>query len=221
MSAVANKSWNDWLHGVPADEYTYHETIRFLEDSDKLAELINLTPNESMQSEESEEDFQEESVPELIKAVYPSVNMDASLQAYVIRRANEVGYPEQILFGMAKKESTCNANATHTNTNGTIDSGMWQINSCNYAALAEHFDMSVEQVKAQIFDPYFNLECALFLLKDCERYHPDNWNTLLMCYNMGGGNARSLWSQGIYSSSYSRAVVRYATELGWVDNNKI
>ena len=193
-------SWYQWAYdGMPA----YPEEISVNIPMEELEEVL----------EKSAPEIE----PEIVTKPYDGVNLDADLQTYVIKRCAEVGYPCEILFAMQRKESNSNPIAVGVNTNGTKDYGLWQINSSNFAGIARHFSMSEAQVREQISDPYFNLECALYILQESEKNHPDNWNTLLMCYNMGGGNAKVLWNQGIYSSSYSRTVIRYAVELGWTD----
>lgn len=146
---------------------------------------------------------------------YYEVDLNKDIQDYVFIRCKEEGYPVELLLAMARKESTFNAEAVHLNYNGTADAGLWQINSSNYSSIAKHFGISEESVAKEIFNPYFNLECALYMLNEGQRDNPKDYHELLMSYNMGSNNARSLWKNGIHSTEYTRTVMRYAAEFGW------
>lgn len=82
----------------------------------------------------------------------------------------------------------------------TDDYGLMQINKCNHEYLNEV--LGVED----FLDPYSNIECGVYLLSGLYEDYIDD-HMVLMAYNMGRGGAASKWEQGIYSSSYSRAVL--------------
>ena len=90
--------------------------------------------------------------------------------------------------------------AYNKNNNGTFDSGLMQINSCNYEWLTEELGIT------DFYDPEQNIKCGVFMIADLMDRH-EGVHEILMCYNMGEKRTRELQSQGIYSSKYSRKIV--------------
>jgi len=97
-------------------------------------------------------------------------------------------------------ESGGNTKAVNHNTNGSQDSGLMQINSCNHEWLKDELGIT------DFYDVRQNIQCGCYMLGLLSRKY-ESVNRVLMSYNMGEGGARRLWSKGVYSSSYSRKVV--------------
>lgn len=142
-----------------------------------------------------------------IPAMYDYIPLDNNLKSYIIEKATAAGIPPEIMFAMAWRESSFNPNAK----SGTNDYGLFQINEVNFTRLAEHFGLG--DIDTQIYDPYVNTDCSLFILSECKNnYRNDNWHHVLMRYNQGPGGAQNSFNSGIYSSNYSRAILQYAAE---------
>lgn len=97
-------------------------------------------------------------------------------------------------------ESDGRADAINYNDNGTHDRGLMQINSCNFEWLRDELGIT------DFYDPRQNIQCGCYILGLLSKKY-ENVHRILMSYNMGEGRTRELWSQGIYSSRYSREVV--------------
>lgn len=140
------------------------------------------------------------------------VAMPGTHQDYVLDNATIYNIPEELGFSIIWRESTYQSDV-HSSTH---DAGYMQINACNYRGLKRliGFDPS------NPCDPAMNIQGGFYLLREMmNMYHPDSWHSLLMIYNMGYGQAKSLWEQGIYSSKYSRDVIAYCEEnFGMLDS---
>lgn len=142
-----------------------------------------------------------------IPTMYDYIPLDNNLKSYIIEKATAAGIPSEVMFAMAWKESSFNPNAK----SGTNDHGLFQINEINFARLAEHFSLS--NIYTQIYDPYVNTDCAIYILSECKNnYHNDNWHHVLMRYNQGPAGAQNSFNSGVYSSNYSREALQYAAE---------
>ena len=83
--------------------------------------------------------------------------------------------------------------------------GMMQINHCYHVDRMEALGVT------DLFDAVENAAVGISYIKDLEREFNvgADSHVLYMAYNMGPSGARNLFSQGIYSSSYSWAVAGY------------
>jgi hypothetical protein len=78
----------------------------------------------------------------------------------------------------------------------TKDYGLMQINKCNHAWLSEKFG------KTDFFDPYFSMECGVYMMsKYLKKY--DDVQKALVCYNSGESKVK----KGTYSTKYSLGVL--------------
>lgn len=81
----------------------------------------------------------------------------------------------------------------------TDDYGLMQINKCNHKDLQENLGI------VDILDPQSNIDGGVYILSTLiEKY--EDMHKVLMAYNMGPSKAREHWSNGTYTSKYSRAV---------------
>jgi soluble lytic murein transglycosylase-like protein len=103
-------------------------------------------------------------------------------------------------------ESEGRADAINYNRNGTHDTGLMQINSCNHNWLREELGIT------DFYDPRQNIQCGCYILGLLSRKY-ESVNRILMSYNMGESRTSQLWERGIYSSSYSRKVVRKLNQI--------
>lgn len=97
-------------------------------------------------------------------------------------------------------ESEYDITAYYRNDNGTHDSGLMQINSCNHEWLSEELGIK------DFYEPSQNIKAGVYILSLLTAKY-DSIHRVLMSYNMGETQTRKLWNKGIYSSRYSREVV--------------
>ena len=90
-------------------------------------------------------------------------------------------------------------------------------NSVGYMQIGErwHKDRMLEEGVEDLLNPYGNIRVGLNFLQYLNKKYLDNSgaNCVLMAYNMGESGARSLWREGIYSTEYSREVLKRADEI--------
>lgn len=90
-------------------------------------------------------------------------------------------------------------------------------NSVGYMQIGErwHKDRMLEEAVADLLNPYGNIRVGLNFLQYLNKKYLDNSgaNCVLMAYNMGESGARILWKDGIYSTEYSREVLKRAEEI--------
>ena len=103
-------------------------------------------------------------------------------------------------------ESDGKVKAKNHNRDGTTDHGLMQINSFNHEWLRKELGIT------DFFDIRQNIHCGVFMIADLMDRHTD-LHTVLMAYNMGEKRTRELRSQGIYSSKYSRKIMKIYEEL--------
>ena len=117
--------------------------------------------------------------------------------------------PGEILEGIAYYESQFTFDAVSP----TNDYGLMQINKSNFKMLHEYgiYDF---------YNPYSSVDAAIIIINRTRDSMPssyqNDWNKILMAYNMGIGTAQEKWRVGQTSSSYSRLIIKYAAELGYV-----
>lgn len=98
-------------------------------------------------------------------------------------------------------ESGGKVTAKNKNKNGTYDSGLMQINSFNYEWLREELGIT------DFFDIKQNIHCGVYMLsKLLDKY--SDLHTVLMAYNMGETQTLRLHKKGIYSSQYSKKIIK-------------
>jgi soluble lytic murein transglycosylase-like protein len=98
-------------------------------------------------------------------------------------------------------ESNFNPDAI-SNTN---DSGLMQINACNYAELSSTLGIT------DFAEPYQNIRAGLYILRRLfEKYNEPSM--VCMAYNMGEYGASVLWDNGVYATDYSQKVIAKTSE---------
>lgn len=90
-------------------------------------------------------------------------------------------------------------------------------NSVGYMQIGKkwHKEQMLEEGVEDLLNPYGNIRVGLNFLQYLNKKYLDNSgaNCVLMAYNMGESGARSLWKEGIYSTEYSREVLKRAEEI--------
>ena len=135
-----------------------------------------------------------------------TVNAAESVESIVIDVAEEYEIAPSLILAMAHVESNMNPKAVSK----TGDHGLMQINKINHEWLSEELGIT------DWYDVRQNTEAACYVI-NWLRYNYDECQDVyccLMAYNMGIGNARKLWEQGIYKSEYSDKVLELEYEIG-------
>lgn len=89
-------------------------------------------------------------------------------------------------------------------------------NSFGYMQIYQkyHIDRMKKEQVADLMDPYGNMRVGTTFLQELyEGYGSSGDNCVLMVYNMGTGGAKKLWRKGIYSSEYSREIIKRSKEI--------
>lgn len=122
---------------------------------------------------------------------------------YFYEKGKEYGIPGEILQAIAQKESGYNPNAISS----TNDHGLMQINSCNFTFLRS-------KGVTDFYDPYQSIDAACYLLENIMiEVGREDWNLILMSYNMGVSKAKKIYNSGKITS-YAMEVLQIAQTLG-------
>jgi len=134
---------------------------------------------------------------------YYDVPMEDALQEYTQDVCEEYGFDRyDIILAMIERESSFRDWVISP----TNDYGLMQINICNHGWLEEELGLT------DMLDAEQNIRAGVYIISDLyEKY--DDIGLALMAYNCGEGGAKKLWSQGIYSTAYSRAIIAGADYL--------
>jgi soluble lytic murein transglycosylase-like protein len=129
-----------------------------------------------------------------------TVKEENEINGYIDTYSQIYSIDGDLVRAVIGKESEGDINAYNRNRNGTHDSGLMQINSCNYEWLEDELGIT------DFYDPEQNIRSGCYILGLLSAKY-DNVHRVLMSYNMGETRTRELWQQEIYSSRYSRGVV--------------
>ncbi len=128
---------------------------------------------------------------------------DRQLLAFIeaLCYVNEI--PPKLVCAVIEMESSWNAAAVNP---GGSCLGLMQISRIHTAHLRQ--TLGIED----LFDPYQNVMAGITMIADYVHRYGD-YHMALMCYNCGEAGARARFAQGIYSTPYSRWIVRRMAEL--------
>ena len=149
--------------------------------------------SEEVDSEEITDVVETTTAEAKIENTYYDCPLSHDLQDYIRELCNENGIPMSLVIAIIDVESSFNPDAVSS----TNDFGLMQINKSNHEWLRK-------QGVTDVFDPYQNVRGGIMILSQC---YNGNLNKTLMSYNLGEASANELWNNGIYSTSYSRAVL--------------
>jgi Transglycosylase SLT domain len=129
----------------------------------------------------------------------------AQIQQMITQAAANAGISPALALAVAQTESGFNPNAVSpTNSNGTTDYGVFQINSSNLASLG---------LASNPLDPQANINAGVGLLAQLLNQYNGNVQTALWAYNAGPGNV----ANGVLpasTSSYISAVTAAIPSFG-------
>jgi soluble lytic murein transglycosylase-like protein len=124
------------------------------------------------------------------------VPLDPELQVYIHDACETYDVPEPLVLALIEHESGFNPKAS----NGTCY-GLMQIHRINYGWLRE---AGIEPLEYP-----GNIEAGVLKLGNLLDKHAAP-HKALMAYNAGESGAKRVWDQGIYTSAFSRSVMRAA-----------
>lgn len=123
-------------------------------------------------------------------------NLDEDIQRYIYKRCNELNIDYYLVMALIFNESGGRVKVISKYN----DCGLMQINVC------------AQKDGVDYLDPYQNVDEGLAILKDKFEKFEDPSLTL-MAYNIGDDGARKKIKNGIYSTSYSRKILKVQKEM--------
>ena len=138
--------------------------------------------------------------PRKIEFVPVNVPMEEAQQREVFEICQEYGISYTLVIAIIEHESQFDATAR----SATGDTGLMQINDCNKEVL---YDLGF----TELTDPTQNVEAGVYILSELAKKY--EVSEALMAYNMGEKNAKKLWNQGIYESTYSKNITAREREF--------
>jgi|LGOV01.1.fsa_nt_gb hypothetical protein len=145
---------------------------------------------------------------ELLKTFYmPNIPLDLEQQQFIHLQCNIYDVDYYLMLALIGLESNYNPKAiNYSNSNGTIDKGLAQINSCNYKTLDNHFGRQLDYL-----DFYDNVEAGVYYYSTIQT---DNIYESLLNYNRGEFGAKVYYNKYLtYQSDYVKIVLRKLKEI--------
>jgi soluble lytic murein transglycosylase-like protein len=125
----------------------------------------------------------------------------SSVAAMVTQAAQQYGVPVNVALGIASHESGFNPTATHTNTNGTTDYGVMQLND----TVLQTYGLT----PAQALDPQTNIDTSMKLLSSYLNKYNGNVDTALWAYASGAGTVAAGGQPNSTASQFIDYVTAY------------
>lgn len=172
---------------------TYAETITVGIDPEGNNVQIGVEPKDPLNIEtkaNSDDDF----------IYYDCIPLPEEVQHYIWNSCKNINLDYCYALAIMEQESTFRQYAKHSNNNGSIDKGLWQINSSNISALKK---AGVIESTDDLFDVYKCTDAAMWELAPLVAKY-GNSEQLYAAYNTGKSN--------IKSNRNSRKVMTYWSE---------
>lgn len=148
--------------------------------------------------------YKEEPEDTTVESTYYDVDLTDDLQDYIFDLCNEYGVDEKIVIAVIEKESGYNPDATADNGNSQGLMQIWK--SC-------HKDRMKNLGVDNLYNPQDNIAVGIDVLAEKLGKYQDT-EMALIAYNTGDAGAyENYFSKGIYSNSYSQAVLAIAGSL--------
>jgi soluble lytic murein transglycosylase-like protein len=130
------------------------------------------------------------------KYTYYDVPLSDELQEYAEDLCREYSVDYRMVLSIMGVESEYQSDVISR----TNDWGLMQINEANHKDLREELGIT------DFLDPKQNILAGVYILSQIAEKN-QTVKEILMVYNCGQSGARRLWSRGIESTRYSRAVI--------------
>lgn len=138
--------------------------------------------------------YEKQSQVDVDKVVYYDINLSEDIQDFLFSECEKRDVDAVLVLALIKTES----NFTSNIVSGTNDYGLMQINEVNHSWLQEKLGT------LDFLDAKDNIKAGVYMLS---RLEPQDIGQKLMVYNMGGLQAKALWSDGVYSTKYTDKVM--------------
>ena len=132
-----------------------------------------------------------------VSEYYYDIALDHSRQDYVFEVCSEYDVPCELVFAVMGVESSY----VDSRISNNGDYGIMQINSINHAWLSQELGVD------DFLDYEQNVLCGVYMLADYYHRYVD-FNKIAMCYRYGENAAKEMWDKGVYSTDYTRQIVR-------------
>jgi soluble lytic murein transglycosylase-like protein len=174
------------------------------------AETIEIidTSTEQLQAKENPiyEGFKYYEIPE--EYIKEGGSFPKKVQKYLWKQCKKRKVDYYIVVALIERESGYKADATGDNGNSKGYMQIWE---------SWHTERMAEENVTDLYNPYENIRVGLNLLQELTGGDTDlddmEYHYMLMCYNAGTSRAKEYITQGIYSSEYSRAILKRAGEI--------
>lgn len=133
--------------------------------------------------------------------VYYNVPLEKHFQDFIRTMGNAYDVPIELILAVMELESGFRQDIICTNTNGTKDYGLMQINTVNHKWLKNTLNLD------NMLDPYQNVMAGIYILSNNLEKTGGEIEKALMMYNKGENGAKSYWDRGIYSIAYSQIIM--------------
>lgn len=111
---------------------------------------------------------------------YTNITGDTDVTMAILEYADKNSIPLSLAFSLAYAESRFNVKAVNSNTNKSIDRGLFQLNDKSFPGLTEK----------DFFNPYVSAKCGMAHLRFCIDYAGNEIAGLAM-YNAGSNKVRA------------------------------
>lgn len=141
------------------------------------------------------------------------IPLSSDIQQYAYKKCNEIGIDYSVFLAVMWKESRF----LPDQISASNDYGLCQINITNHKWIRNTLGSDWNPL-----DPYDSIDAGILVFDTLlNSYNITTYNALLMSYNMGYGGASKCFSNGVYSSNYSRDIMAKAPEYGYTGNGII
>lgn len=206
LGCITTVSYYHLFNGMVNHEFELQNTIDTYQRQNEAMEVTISNLQDELQVTQESLTIAEETLSRFTSpikydcAAAPAYNvpLDKELQKYTYDMCRYYGIEDQyeVVLAVMWRES----NFTPDAISSTDDYGIMQINKCNHEYLYSTLGIT------DIMDTKDNIHGGVYILSTLFSKY-ETTSKVLMAYNMGPGGASSLWSEGIYTSAYSKDVL--------------
>lgn len=130
-----------------------------------------------------------------------NIPLSLNQQRYIHKLCDKYNLDYELVLGLIDLESNFKMDAVNHNTNGTIDAGLFQVNSGNWDWMEDELER-----KLNMYNFKDNVDSGMFILN---HYKDDNIYRHLTNYNRGMAGARNYYEKYLtYKSKYAKVVLQ-------------
>lgn len=194
-------------HSLPDETITMAQYQPLTETEVEIVEIEDTT-TEHLQAKENPiyEGFKYYEIPE--EYIENGGSFPKKVQKYLWRQCKKRKVDYYIVVALIERESGYKINASGDNGNSKGYMQIWE---------SWHRDRMQAEGVTNLYNPYENIRVGLNLLQELMDGDTDlddmEYHYILMCYNAGTSRANEYIREGVYSSEYSRAILKRAGEI--------